>query len=131
MKDFKVYLVKAKNLHQKAREEFLKAREDGDEERLRQVAEKAWLSAVEATNALILRYELKVPRGNKKRGELLFDIQAKDKNIARLNLGEKYSHFLFSLHIDAFYDGDVSIKRIERDLRKVEEYIKEIEAIGT
>jgi hypothetical protein len=131
MKDFKVYLIRAKDLYKKAEEEFIKVREDGDEYKLRQVAEKAWLSAVEATNALILNRKLRVPRGSRRREDILFDLQTKDKNIARLNLGEKYGYFMRSLHIDAFYDGDVSIKRIERDLRKVEEYTKEIEAIGT
>jgi hypothetical protein len=127
---YKGRIEEARKFYKKAEEEFIKAREVLDEASIRQSAEKGWISVGEATNALFIKKGLKLPKGTRKREEMLFDLQDKDKKLSKLNLGEKFSHLLRSLHIDCFYDGDVSVKRVQRDLRKVNEYIKTIEVLG-
>jgi hypothetical protein len=129
MRDTKAYLDRARLLSDKATSEFIKARQEKDETRASQAAEKGWLAVVSATNGLLAKQGLKIPKGTRRREDILFDLQKREKAIARLNLREKYGCFMRSLHIDAFYDGDVSMKRIERDLNKVKEYIKEVEKI--
>lgn len=120
------YLQQARKFYEAAKDEFLVSRKNGDELKIRQAAEKGWGAVVQATNALLVKKGMKVPKGTRRREDLLFEIQDKDKKIKNLNLGEKYGYLLRSLHSDCFYDGDISIKRIERDLRKVEEYINAV-----
>lgn len=120
------YLLQARKFYSASLEEFLQGRKKEDEIQIRQAAEKGWGAAVQATNALLVRRGIKVPRGTAKREELLFDVEEKDKKIKELRLGERFSHFLRSLHSECFYDGDVSVKRVDRDLRKVGEYIEAV-----
>ncbi len=123
------YLQMAKKFHEAAKKEFAAGKGAQDEIMIRQAAEKGWGAAVQATNALLAKKNVKVPHGTGKREELLFSIQEKDSKLKELKLGESYSHFLRSLHGECFYDGDVSVKRVDRDLRKVGEYIQDIAAM--
>ena len=119
--------MKAKRFLHLAKKEFAQA--DGDEEKIRQAAERGWLAAVLATNHIFYKRGIKPPRGTKKRQDMLMKLEEKDKKIKELGLAGKYTIFLYNLHIDCFYDGDVSVKRVARDLNKVEEYIEIIEKI--
>lgn len=123
------YLQMAKKFHEAAKREFTAGKSAQDEIMIRQAAEKGWGAAVQATNALLAKKHIKVPHGTGRREELLFSVQEKDKKIQNLSLGEKYSHFLRTLHSECFYDGDVSIKRVDRDLRKVGEYIQAVSTL--
>lgn len=123
------YLQMAKKFLEAAKKEFAAGKSAQDEILIRQAAEKGWGAAVQATNALLATKNIKVPYGTGKREELLFSIQEKDKKVQALNLGEKYSHFLRTLHSECFYDGDISIKRVDRDLRKVGEYIHAVSTV--
>jgi hypothetical protein len=126
---YKGRLDKAKGFYTKAETEFANARKEIDELSIRQSAEKAWAGVVEATNALFLKKGLKLPKGTRRREEMLFDLQKKDNKIADLHLGERFSYLMHNLHIDCFYEGEVSVKRVQRDIRKVGEYINSIEMI--
>lgn len=121
------YISKAKKFLHLAKQEFIRA--NGDEEKTRQAAEKGWLAAVLATNHIFYKGGMKLPRDTKKRQDVLHKLGEKDKKIKELRLYEMYTTFLHNLHVDCFYDGDVSVKRVERDLNKVNEYIEIIEKI--
>ncbi len=123
------YLQMAKKFHEAAKKEFAAGKSSQDEILIRQAAGKGWGAAVQATNALLVKKHIKVPRGTGRREELLFSVQEKDSKLKELKLGESYSHFLRTLHSECFYDGDVSIKRVDRDLRKAGEYIHSISTL--
>lgn len=50
-----IHLKEAENLYQRTMEEFRRAREKNDGTLLRDVCDKGWLSAIEATHALLVK----------------------------------------------------------------------------
>jgi len=123
----KNYILLAKNFSEKAIKEFLSA--DGDEDKIRQSAEKGWLAVLYATNALFEKKGIKLPKGARSREDLLFELERKDKRVNELSIIDRYKNFLFTLHIECFYEGDFSIKIVRRYLDKIKNYIDDIEKI--
>jgi uncharacterized protein (UPF0332 family) len=121
------YITQARSFINKAELEFAKA--NGDDTKVRQAAEKAWLACVYATNALFMKKGIKPPKGTRKREEILSELEKKDKKINEMGIFDKYRRFLYGLHIDCFYEGTYSVKIVERDIRRVDEYIDIIEKI--
>jgi hypothetical protein len=106
---------------QTAREELERYRVERDHMILRNVAEKGWLAVNKAVEALLKIYNIEARTYKEKRDHLLrlgFDT-LRDRFAAR----EKF------LHIDCFYDGICDEEFVLKELRKVEEMLREIEDI--
>lgn len=107
-------------------EEFASSRGNGDDKAVRQAAEKGWLAAVLATNALLAKKGRTIPKGTRAKQELLSRMQDRDPHLQSLYLVQQLVYLLHNLHVDCFYDGDYSIKRVERDLNKVRDYLETV-----
>ena len=121
MRSYSEYIQRARTFQKKALEEFSKS--NGDETAIRQSAEKAWGAVVQATNALFVKYGMKPPKGTTRREKLLFELERKNQEFAKAEILDKFTRFLYSLHVLCFYEGDFSAELIERDIRRVEDFI--------
>lgn len=118
------FLLRAEKLHKKASEEFNAARRNGMEETdLIQAAEKGWLAAHRATNALLAHLGKKVTAGTRRKEEDLAALEKQYPEIKKADILEKFARFHSRLHVQAGYMDYISAKLIERDLRAVGDYI--------
>ncbi|MBI2061227.1 MAG: hypothetical protein HYT87_15925 [Nitrospirae bacterium] len=117
-------LLLAERLQKKASEEFNAARRNGMEEAdLIQAAEKGWLAAHRATNALLAHRGKKITSGTRRKEEELAGLEKKYPEIKKADILEKFARFHSRLHVQAGYMDYISAKLIERDLRAVGDYI--------
>ena len=124
------YLQTAKKFQADALAEFYDARANGSKDtKIRQAAEKGWGAVVQATNHLLEKKNVKVPKGTQRREERLIEVEARDQRIREAEIPDKYHAFMQTLHSECFYDGTYSIKVVERYLRRVGEFIRLIESI--
>lgn len=121
------YLLAAKKFHQQALAEFESA--DSDDTRIRQAAEKGWGAVVQATNHLLEKRKIKVPRGTQRRLERLADLEDKDSRVRKAAVTDRYRAFLQTLHSECFYDGVYSVKLVQRELRRLGEFIRQVESL--
>lgn len=119
----------AKKFLEKALQELEDGRKEDDEVKIRQSAEKGWAAVVQATGALFERKGLKVPKGTNRKYNVLVKLEDTHRELKKLKLSGDFSTFLHWLHSDCFYDGIYSVKALQRLLRKVREYIEDIEKI--
>lgn len=121
------HLSQAEKFHKKALAELLQAKRNGMEETdLAQAAEKGWLAAHRATNALLERFGKKATAGTQRKVEELIDLEKRIPLIRQSGIVEKFGMFHALLHVSAGYMDLVSAKIIERNLRGVGEYIEAI-----
>ncbi len=123
------YLLAAKKFHQDALAEFISAGANGEDTKIRQAAEKGWGAVVQATNHLLEKRKIKVPRATRRRLELLLELEDRDPRIRQAGIGDKYRAFLHSLHVECFYDGTYSVKIVQRDLRRLGDFIRAVESV--
>lgn len=121
------YLNKAQRFIELARKEFNEARSVMDEERIQQAAEKGWGAVREATKALFESMGLKVPRGTTRMEDEFHALENRYSKIREMKIRLSFMTFLYDLHVECFGDGTVRVKKIDRDLRDVKEYISIIE----
>jgi len=127
---YKNTLPQAKKFYEAAVKEFTRARAAEDEVGIRQSAEKGWGAVVQAANAFILSKGAKPPRGTQSKLDLLDDMEEKFPLAKRIGIARWFGWFMHSLHMDCFYDGRFSVKRLERDLRRVGHFIAQIEKVS-
>ncbi|MBI2889864.1 MAG: hypothetical protein HYY13_03660 [Nitrospirae bacterium] len=121
------YLLQAEKFHKKALAEFLKAKRNGLEETdIIQAAEKGWLAAHRATNALLERHGKKITAGTQRKQQDLIDLERVFPEIKRSAITDKFNSFHSNLHVAAGCMDFVSAKLIERHIRAVGEYIQTI-----
>lgn len=126
------YLAQAEKFHRKALAEFLKAKRNGMEETdLIQAAEKGWLAAHRATNALLERFGKKVTSGTLRKEEAMVDLEKRYGAVREARILSEFRSFHSRLHVAAGYMDTVSAKLLERDLRAVGEYIQTIRRLTT
>jgi len=117
-------LEEAEKLFQKAFEEFEVAREKNDSTHLRDACAKGWLSAVEATNALLVKRGVReLPRSERGRRYMVF--KHADRELRRLYLAIRDS-----LHIQGYYDGTLNFDEMSEYLNDLRVYIQKIKEIG-
>ncbi len=124
------YIEMARRFLARAEDELAAGRASQDEVELRQAAEKGWGAATEATKALFAARGEKIPAGTRAKKARLDEIQDRDPAVQREHVADSFTRFLHNLHSEAWGDGTVSVKAIERDLRRVGEYISTIERLA-
>ena len=121
------YLLAARKFHQQALAEFASA--NSDDTKMRQAAEKGWGVVVQATNHLLEKRKIKVPRGTQKRLERLIELEDRDSRVRKSAVADRYRVFLHTLHSECFYDGVYSVKIVQRELRRLGEFIRQVESL--
>ena len=119
------HLKEAKELYQKAVEEFGKAKERNDSQILRDACAKGWLSTIEATNALFVRggiEEEQLPKTDRGRRYMVFKYLERELELLYKTLRD-------DLHIEGYYDGSLGFDEMERRLDDLNLYIQKIEEL--
>ena len=108
-----------------AREEAAVGYSTDDHRRVRDSAEKTWLSVCEAVNASMERRGKSPPVGRKAHSERRNFLEAIDRGLAA-----ELSLFADKLHGDCFYDGDCPTKEAMRtDMTQAEQFIRRVKAL--
>ncbi len=113
------YLKQAKNFLEAAEREFKEGKAKNDLVKIRDAAEKAWNATVQATNGLFLKKGEPIPKSNMRRREGLEKVAPE--------LRREFDSKAHSLHAQCFYDGICPLDIIEADIKKVGDYIVQIE----
>ena len=124
-KDAKKRLEKARYLYQKALAEFESAKEKNDGTVLRDACGKGWLSAIEATHALLVKRGVKeeeLPRADKGRRFMV-------NKYAERELRYIYYSLRDNLHIEGYYDGSLSFDEVEKQLDDLNLFIQKVEEL--
>ncbi len=124
------FIETARRFLARAEKELVAGRASSDEIELRQAAEKGWGAVTEATKALFVSKGIKIPLGTTTKEDRLEELQQRDPEMQNGSVADKFSRFLLRLHAEAWGDGDVSVKRLERQLRDVGKYIGTIERLA-
>jgi len=122
----KGHLKEAKKLYQKAMEELERAKEKSDGVVLRDACGKGWLSAIEATYALLVKKGVKeeeLPtRGDRGRRYMVYKYAGRELRLYYFSLRD-------SLHIEGYYDGALDSDEVEIHLDDLNLYIRKIEGL--
>lgn len=113
------YLKQAKKFLEAAEREFKEGKEKNDPIKIRDAAEKAWNATVHATNGLFFKKSEPIPKSNRARREGLEKVAPE--------LRREFESKAHSLHAECFYNGVCPLYIIEKDIKKVADYIKLIE----
>jgi len=119
------HLEQAKKLYHKALEEFQKAKDKNDGTVLRDACGKGWLAAVEATNAIFLKREVKeeeLPKTDKGRRYVVYQHLERDLRFIYFSLRE-------SLHIEGYYDSSLGFEEVKSHLDDLGFYIQKVEEL--
>ena len=124
------YLDQAKKFHQEAMREFERGKRESDATVIRDAAEKAWAAIVQATNELMEKKGLPIPRAHHERRRRLEELEKKEVKIKELGLRDRFGARELYLHEECFYDGHYSIEALEEDIfYKVKAYIEDVEKL--
>ncbi|MBS7638290.1 hypothetical protein KEJ49_05330 [Candidatus Bathyarchaeota archaeon] len=97
--------------------------------RIRDAAEKLWNATINATNALILSHLGIVPASHWERRKLLDKLEDLNPEVEKLGLRDRYGARERYLHEMTFYEGIIDVEMLERELKKVKEYINDVDRI--
>lgn len=117
------HLKEARELYQKAKEEFEKAREKKEGKILKDACAKGWLSVVEASYAYLVKKGVKeeeLPKGDRGRRFMVNKYFEKDLRLY-------YSFLRDELHIEGYYEGSLDFDEVEARLDDLSLYIQKIE----
>lgn len=102
--------------------------EDGTKEKntvkLRDSAEKAWNAAVQAANALALKYTGLIPRSHYERRRALREVEQKIPELAKLGIYDRYAARSRLLHGEIFYEGVLDPNLLKIEIEKVLELME-------
>ena len=119
------HLTQAKELYQKALEEFNRAKEKKDSTLLRDACATGWLSTIEATHSLLVRRgieEEQLPKTDRGRRYMVFQYLERELELLYKTLRD-------DLHIEGYYDGSLGFDEMERRLEDLAFYIQKIEGL--
>nr|QNO53434.1 hypothetical protein HCHKDHBN_00004 [Methanosarcinales archaeon ANME-1 ERB6] len=125
MSEEQLHLEDAKKLYRKAVEEFEIAREKNDRIFLCDACAKGWLSAIEATYALLLKKGVKD-------GELLkadWGRRYMVHRYAEKELELYYFSLRDNLHIECYYERSLDFDEVQIRLDDLKYYIEKIEEL--
>lgn len=114
-----------------AKKEFEVALAKNDVVRIRDSAEKAWNSVVQATNALLLALTGRVPLSHHERRVMLRETEKSKPEVRDLGIRDRYMARFKVLHGETFYEGVIDIEELRLEMEKVDEYINSIKPIAT
>ena len=122
-------IIEARKIYSKALEEFERGMRYNNTMAIRDSAEKAWLSAVKAIDALIYSEGYEIPFGagaHEFRNKVLLEWANTDPEIDELY--DNFSAIRDRLHGNCFYYGICPIELAEREIKsRVKNLIDEIE----
>ena len=120
------YLETARTLYQEAVEAFERGRKNEDPRAIREAAEKAWGAIVQATNSIIERRRLPVPRTPAERRARLADLERLDPRFKEMAFRDRFGAREHYLHEDCYFDGICPVDLLEEDIfEKVRAYIED------
>jgi len=128
--DFEGYLSEARKAVAAASVEYEEGVKRGDVMKLRDACEKAWLATLKATDALLEAYGLGVGETYKDRRNKLWKLKGRERAIEDLGIYDRFNARMMILHLQGFYDGDVSPEQFKDEMEKVNRYITEVEAVA-
>ncbi|MEE9201957.1 MAG: hypothetical protein V3U31_02030 [Dehalococcoidia bacterium] len=120
------YLESAKALYEESLEAFERGRRSESPKDIREAAEKAWGSVVQATNSLIEKRHLPVPRTPAERRARLADLERLDPHFKGMAFRDRFGAREHYLHEDCYFDGICPVDLLEEDIfEKVRAYIQD------
>jgi len=128
--DFEGYLSEARKAVAAASIEYEESVKRGDVMKLRDACEEAWLAALKATDALLEAYGLGAGKTYKDRRNKLWKLKERERAIEDLGIYDGFNARMMILHLQGFYDGDVSPEQFKDEMEKVSRYITEVEAVA-
>lgn len=127
---FEDYLSEARKVVAAASVEYEESVVKGDVMKLRDACEKAWLATLKATDALLEAYGLGAGETYKDRRSKLWKLRGMERDVEGLGIYDRFNARMMILHLQGFYDGDVSYDQFKDEVEKVNRYIAEVEAIA-
>ena len=112
-----------------AKKEFGVALAKSDVVRIRDSAEKAWNSVVQATNALLLALTGRVPLSHHERRVILREAEKLKSEVRDLGIRDRYMARFRVLHGETFYEGVIDIEELKLEMEKVDEYINSVKSV--
>jgi len=128
--DFEGYLSEARKAVAAASIGYEESVKRGDVMKLRDACERAWLAALKATDALLEAYGLGAGKAYKDRRDKLWKLKGRERAIEDLGIYDGFNARMMILHLQGFYDGDVSPEQFKDEVEKVKRYITEVEALA-
>ncbi|MDP6347957.1 MAG: hypothetical protein QGF81_06265 [Dehalococcoidia bacterium] len=120
------YLDEARTLYEEALVAFERGRRSENPKVIREAAEKAWGSMVQATNSLIEKRRLPVPRTPADRRARLADLERLDRRFKQMGFRDRFGAREHFLHEDCYFDGICPVDLLEEDIfSKVRAYIED------
>lgn len=95
---------------------------------IRMIADKGWLSAVEAVNDLVVMLGYRLPETHGERYGILREVAKSTDLIPKKGVIERLGARDMNLHKRCFYEGDTSIDLID-EINKLERFLRDIEII--
>ena len=123
------YLEQARTWYKDAVNDFRAGSRKEDDPLLRSAADKAWNAVVQATYALLEKFELPAPSTERERRQGLLEIEREDRDIRRKAFRDRYMAREQSLHEWCFYQGLYDVELLREDFRKVRRYVDDVERI--
>jgi len=128
--DFEDYLSEARKAVVAASVEYEESVKKGDVMKLRDACEKAWLATLKATDALLEAYGLGAGETYKDRRNKLWKLKETVRPIEDLGIYDRFNARMMILHLQGFYDGEVSYEQFKDEVEKVNRYVNEVEALA-
>lgn len=120
------YMDSARKLYEEALEAFETGRRTEDPRAIREAAEKAWAAIVQATNGLIEKRHLPVPRTPTERRARLADLERLDPRFKEMGFRDRFGAREHYLHEDCYFEGICPVDLLEEDIfGKVKAYIED------
>ncbi|RJX15216.1 hypothetical protein CW703_07180 [Candidatus Bathyarchaeota archaeon] len=107
--------------------EYLKTR---DPVKLRNICEKGWLAVALATDYLITCAGVEKPHRRIERNELLEELEERVEEVKKLGMSDRIWARSQRLHSEGFYEGWISDKSLERELKRVEDYLNDVKNLA-
>ena len=129
-RNFEGYLSEARKAVVAASVEYEESVKKGDVMKLRDACEKAWLATLKATDALLEAYGLGAGETYKDRRNKLWKLKETERAVEDLGIYDRFNARMVILHLQGFYDGEVSYEQFKDEVEKVGRYIDEVEVIA-
>lgn len=127
---FEGYLNEARRAAASANGEYAESVLKGDIMKLRDASEKAWLATLKATDALLEAHGLGPGETYRDRRSKLWKLKGSEKAVEELGLYDRFQARMMSLHLQGFYDGDITPEQFKDEMEKVLRYITDVEALA-
>jgi len=128
--DFEGYLSEARKAVVAASVEYEESVKKGDIMKLRDACEKAWFATLKATDALLEAYGLGAGETYEDRRNKLWKLKETERAVEDLGIYDRFNARMMILHLQGFYNGEVSYEQFKDEVEKVGRYINEVEAIA-